>query len=97
MSRKRRRHGDDFKARVALAAIREQQTVSELAGHFGVHSSQIQEWKRRVLEGAKDLFSTSPERKERQAKEPEVAELYEQIGRLKMELEWLKKKAARFE
>jgi putative transposase len=97
MSRKRRRHGDDFKARVALAALKEQQTVNELAGHFGVHSSQIQEWKRRVLEGAKDLFSTSQERKERQANEPEVAELYEQIGRLKMELEWLKKKAARFE
>ena len=97
MSRKRRRHGDDFKARVALAAIREQQTVSELAGHFGVHTSQIQEWKRRVLEGAKDLFGTSQERKERQSNEPEAAELYEQIGRLKMELEWLKKKVARFE
>jgi transposase-like protein len=97
MSRKRRRHGDEFKARVALAAIREQQTVSELAGHFGVHSSQIQEWKRRVLEGAKDLFGTPQERKQQQGNEPEVAELYEQIGRLKMELDWLKKKAARFE
>ena len=50
-----------------------------------------------MLEGAKDLFSTAQERKERQGKEPELAELYEQIGRLKMELEWLKKKAARFE
>src|SRR6516165_4032080 len=75
MSRKRRRHGDDFKARVALAAIREQQTVSELAGHFGVHSSQIQEWKRRVLEGAKDLFSTAQERKEHHGKGNAVSSL----------------------
>ena len=64
MSRKRRRHGDDFKARVALAAIREQQTVSELAGHFGVHSSQIQEWKRRVLNREIELeeIDTAPYR-----------------------------------
>jgi len=97
MSKQRRSHSDDFKARVALAAVKEQKTVNELAGQFGVHTSQVQEWKRRLLEGAKDLFSGSKERKQRTADEPNTAELFEQIGRLKMELEWLKKKAARLE
>jgi transposase len=97
MSKQRRSHSDDFKARVALAAVKEQKTVNELAGQFGVHTSQVQEWKRRLLEGAKDLFVGSRERKSRASDEPDTAELFEQIGRLKMELEWLKKKAAHFE
>ncbi len=94
---KRRSHSDDFKARVALAAVKEQKTVNELASQFSVHTSQVQEWKRRLLEGAKELFGSSRERKQRAADEADTAELFEQIGRLKMELEWLKKKAARFE
>ena len=97
MSKQRRIHGDDFKARVALAAVKEHKTVNELASQFGVHTSQIQEWKRRLLEGAKDLFHGGKTRKQQAGNESEVAELYEQIGRLKMELEWIKKKAARFE
>jgi transposase-like protein len=97
MSKQRRSHSDDFKARVALAAVKEQKTVNELASQFSVHTSQVQEWKRRLLEGAKELFGSSRERKQRAADEPDTAELFEQIGRLKMELEWLKKKAARFE
>ena len=97
MSKQRRNHSDDFKARVALAAVKEQKTVNELAGQFGVHTSQVQEWKRRLLEGAKDLFAGAKERKQRASDEPDSAELYEKIGRLKMELEWLKKKAARLE
>jgi putative transposase len=97
MSKQRRSHSDDFKARVALAAVKEQKTVNELAGQFGVHTSQVQEWKRRLLDGAKDLFAGSKERKQRASDEPDTAELFEQIGRLKMELEWLKKKAARLE
>ena len=97
MSGKRRQHGREFKARVALAALKEQQTIRELAKHFEVHPAQIQEWKRRLLEGAQELFQTPQEKGRRERNEPEAAELYEQIGRLKMELEWLKKKAARFE
>ena len=97
MSRKRTLHSPPFKARVALAALREAQTMSELASKFGVHGSQIQAWKRRVVDGVESLFN-SPARGSKTANdEPEITELYEQIGRLKMELEWLKKKAAQFD
>ena len=96
MSKKRRQHGSDFKAQVALAALREQQTVQELARRFAIHPSQIQEWKRRLLEGASEVFQ-NPQEKKALVDEPSVAELYEEIGRLKVQLEWLKKKAARFE
>jgi len=77
---------------VALAAIKEVRTVNELAGQFGVHPTQVHQWKRRLIEQAESLFVGPGEK--RRAAEVETAELYEQIGRLKMELEWLKKKAA---
>jgi transposase len=93
MGRKRRRFTDEFKAKVALAAVRGDKTASELASQFGIHANQVSTWKRRLLEGAAALFaeghSRSPD--ESSAKEPE---LYEQIGRLKMEVEWLKTKSA---
>lgn len=85
-------YGAGFKAKVALAAVKEVRTVNELAGQFGVHPTQIHQWKRRLVEQAESLF-VGPGEKRREA-EVESAELYEQIGRLKMELEWLKKKAA---
>jgi len=68
--------------------------MSELAAQFGVHPTRIHKWKRRLLDGAEELFAKPGEARQRD--ESEVAELYEQIGRLKMELEWLKKKAACF-
>jgi putative transposase len=79
-------------AKVAVAAVKEVHTVSALASQFGVHPAQIHKWKRRLLDGAAELF-TRPGKPD-QDDDNEVAELYEQIGRLKMELEWLKKKAA---
>jgi transposase len=96
MSRKRRQHGSDFKAQVALAALKEQQTIQELAKRFAIHTSQIQDWKRRLLDGAAEIFQ-SPHEKVVARDEPSVAELYEEIGRLKVQLEWLKKKAAHFD
>jgi transposase-like protein len=91
---RKRKYGAEFMAKVAVAAVKEVHTMSELASQFGVHPTQIHKWRRRLLEGAEDLFGRPGE--SRQRDEAEVAELYEQIGRLKMELEWLKKKAAGF-
>jgi transposase len=95
MPRKRQQHAAGFKAKVALAAVKEAKSISELAGQFGVHPSQIHGWKKQLLEGAEELFLSGVEKRQ-QAEQPDVAVLYEQIGRLKMELEWLKKKAAVF-
>jgi putative transposase len=94
MGKRRNRREPGYKARVALEAVRERKTVSELSSQFSVHSSQIQAWKRTVLERAPELFEGPSPAKREAAQE---AELYEQIGRLKMELEWLKKKVAQFD
>ena len=96
MSRKRRQHGSDFKAQVAVAALKEEHTIQELAKRYAIHTSQIQQWKRRLVEGAPEIFE-SPHEKAAARDEPSLAELYEEIGRLKVQLEWLKKKAARFD
>jgi transposase-like protein len=96
MGAKRRRIEASVKAKAALAAVRGDRTTSELASQFGVHPTQIGHWKRRLLEGANDLFSDD---RRRQAEDQEalIADLYEQIGRLQMELAWLKKKLARLD
>jgi putative transposase len=95
MSRKRRLFSGSFKAKVALAAIRGDRSTAELASQFAVHASQVAAWKKQLLGGAPELFEDgriSPRGKEdRSAREEE---LYEQIGRRKVEVEWLKKKAA---
>jgi putative transposase len=96
MGVKRRRIGGGVKAKVALAAIRGDRTTSQLVSQFGVHSTQIGQWKRRLLDGAAELFSDD-RRREVQDQDALVAELYEQIGRLQVELGWLKKKAARLD
>ena len=92
MAGKRKTHGVSFKAKVAIAALREQETVSQLSSRHAVHSSQIHQWKRILLEGAEGLFTTAGRPRKGESEEVSVDELYEQIGRLKMELEWLKKK-----
>ena len=95
MSRKRRVFGSSFKAKVALAACRGDKTTAELASQYGVHASQVAAWKKQLVEQAPELFEDGRRRRgeERSADEEE---LYAQIGRLKMELEWLKKKSAEF-
>ena len=93
MARKRQRHSAVFKAKVALAAVQERKTVQELASQFGVHPTMIHGWKKRLVEGAAEGFETRSESKARGDGKSQEGELYEQIGRLKMELEWLKKKA----
>ena len=93
MARKRRSFSGAFKAKVALAACRGERTAAQLAAEYEVHVGQITAWKKQLLEGAPELFEDG--RGKRAAVETaNDQELYEQIGRLKMEVEWLKKKAA---
>ena len=92
MTRKHRTFGASFKARVALAAVRGDKTTAQLAGKFGVHGNQVSSWKKRLLEGATELFADGRGRKDEPSAKEE--ELFEQIGRLKMEVESLKKKSA---
>ena len=94
MKRPRRNHAPKFKATVALAAIRGEQTLVELAEQYKVHPNQVTMWKKQLLEGAEEVFESSTSSSKKSNDEPEAAELYEQIGRLKVELEWLKKKIA---
>jgi transposase-like protein len=92
---RRKNHPAAFKAQVALAAVRGDRTVNELAAQFGVHPTLIHDWKKRLLAGAATIFEgvTKAPAADGEAKQ---AELFEQIGRLKVELDWVKKKAASF-
>ena len=92
MTKKRRRFTAEFKARVVRAALREDKTLAALASQFDVHANQITEWKRQVLEMMPEVFGR---RKAADAKDSEAHEsrLYEQVGKLQVELEWMKKKA----
>jgi len=96
MTATKRKHTPAFKAQVALAAVKGDQTINEVASQFGVHPKLVGAWKRQLLEASEGVFA--PGGKTAPAKETDsaAAELYEQIGRLKMELEWVKKKAAAF-
>jgi transposase-like protein len=96
MGAKRRRIEAAVKAKAALAAVRGDRTASQLASQFGVHATQIGQWKRRLLGGAVELFADG-QRRQAEDQEAVIAELYEQIGRLQMELAWLKKKVARLD
>ena len=90
---KRKRRSAQFKFKVALEAARGTKTLNELSSEYQVHPSQVSEWKNQLLKDGASIFSTATARQERD-QEALQAELYEQIGRLKMELEWLKKKVA---
>jgi transposase len=92
MAGKRRRFTAQFKARVVRAALREDKTLAELAGQFGVHPNQITEWKRQVLEALPDVFGRK-KAADAKAAEDQESRLYEQVGKLQVELEWMKKKA----
>jgi transposase-like protein len=91
MATKRKSHTPAFKAQVALAAVRGDRTVNELAAHYGVHPTLIHARKKQLLAGAEQVFAGG---KVAGPTEDKTPELYEQIGRLKVELDWVKKKAA---
>ena len=91
MTKHRRRHSAQFKFRVAMDAAREIKTITQLAAEHGLHPNLISQWKRQLLDEGSGIFSKASADQQRR-EESIQTELYEQIGRLKMELEWLKKK-----
>jgi transposase-like protein len=95
MSRKRKTHSPEFKAKVAVDAIKGLKTASELASQHQVHPTQISSWKKQALEIVPEAFQRGRQ-KNTPSEEALTAPLYEEIGRLKMELDWLKKKLGEF-
>ena len=90
MRKQRRRFSAKFKFQVALEALKELKTINEIASAYEVHPTQVKQWKKQLQEGGVDVFDEKAD-KATQAQTEMEATLYEQIGRLKMELEWLKK------
>ena len=96
MTKKRKKYSGQFKFQVALEAVKGQITINEIASSNNIHPNQVSTWKKQLLVEGPTVFGqqTAKKLQEQTARE---AELFEQIGRLKMELEWLKKKATPFE
>jgi transposase-like protein len=92
MKRQRRQYSADWKAKIALEAIKGQRTIQEIASHYEIHPNLVTHWKKQLLEGAVEVFS-SGKAGEAGADEELKAELYQQIGKLQMEVDWLKKKS----
>ena len=93
--KQRRQYTSQFKFRVALEALKETKPINEIASQYEIHPTQVKQWKRQLREGGADVFGNGNSGQHKQQENIET-ELFEQIGRLKMELEWLKKKAAGF-
>jgi putative transposase len=91
MKKQRNHYSADLKARVALEAIKGQRTVNEIASAYSVHPNLVAQWKKQALAALPEVFSTH---RARAAQDEEAlrAQLYQQIGQLKVELDWLKKK-----
>ena len=94
MAGSRKRHPAAFKAKVALEAAKQTRTLAELAKAYQVHPVQISQWRKQLLDGVEELFRDGRRRPTDESQAIQ-RELYEQIGRLNMEIEWLKKRIAR--
>lgn len=94
MPQTRKTHSPALKAKVAVEAIKEQRTVSEIAQTFSIHPNLVSNWKRQALELLPEIFTPQSTGPTRPATDPEKDELYRQIGQMKVELDFLKKKAS---
>ena len=92
MGKIRKSYSSAFKAKVALEAVKKERTISQLSSEYGVHANQINQWRKRLLEELPGVFSQKRQKKEKDTEELQD-ELYRQIGQLKVELDWLKKKS----
>ncbi len=88
----RKKHAATFKAKVALEAVKSEKTISQLASHYKVHATQIGQWKKQFLQGLPDIFSDKRKKKD-EDRDALEERLYSQIGKQKVELDWLKKKS----
>lgn len=95
MPKQRKRYSAEFKARVALEVVKAHRSLSELSSEYEVHPNQLLQWKRQLLENLPSLFSDKRHKAEKE-QEANEAELYQQIGQLKVELDWMKKKVGLF-
>jgi transposase len=96
MAKQRKTIGARQKAKVALEAIKEQSTIRELSTKYKIHTTQINSWKKKLIDESPELFERGYAGSREQEFQQRESELFEEIGRLKMELEWLKKKADQF-
>lgn len=92
MAAKRKRHSPEFKARVALEALKGMKTSQEIAREFEIHPTQVAQWKAQLRDQSGELFRSGQAGDQTKDREHELSQAYEQIGRLNMELAWLKKK-----
>ena len=92
MKRQRKQYSADLKARIALEAVKGQRTIQEIASHYGIHPGMVTQWKKQLVDSAAEAFSHGKTR-DAEAEEQEKAELYQQIGKLQVEVDWLKKKS----
>ena len=93
MSAKRRQYKPEFKAKVALAAVRGDETTTQLSGRFGVHGTMVSSWKRTLVSEAPNLFDQPGKRDGKKEMEATIDELYRQIGQLKVERDFLSRKS----
>jgi len=92
MGKIRKSYSAAFKAKVALEAIKKEKTMSQLSSEYGVHANQINQWRKRLLEELPEIFSKKRQKQEKDSEDLQD-ELYRQIGQLKVELDWFKKKS----
>ena len=92
MANMRKGHDAAFKARVALEALKGEKTIAQISSEYGVHANQIRQWRQRLLDELPQLFSDRRKKADEGSEELQ-SELYRQIGQLKVELDWLKKKS----